>query len=131
MFFSFIVLAILLAGFIYLTHDKTVTTKIFYDRPIVVLILLFVSAFMVIRMFSSVFVLLFGITLPVGCKSFNINIICVSIVKWNLVIVVHATIRKPTFQDRIVNTIENFSLQTTPMGILLSWLGTKSNKDWS
>jgi hypothetical protein len=41
------------------------------------------------------------------------------------VIVAHATARTPTLQNKAANTAENLSLQATPMGLLLSWLGAK------
>jgi hypothetical protein len=42
-----------------------------------------------------------------------------------LVIIGHATARKQTLQNKAENTVENLSLQATPMGLLLSWLGAK------
>jgi hypothetical protein len=43
-------------------------TTVIHDRPIVVLVILLVAAFMVIRMFGTVFVFLLGIALPLTCK---------------------------------------------------------------
>jgi len=55
---------------------------------------------------------LFGIALPLA------------------LIVGHAIARKPTLQNKATNIAtniaENLSLQATPMGLLLSWLGAKS-----
>jgi fumarate reductase subunit D len=88
-------------------------TTLANDRPVVILILLLVAAFMIIRMFGTIFVFLFGIALPLA------------------LIVGHATARKPTLQNKAANTVENLSLQATPMGLLLSWLGTKSTEGQS
>jgi hypothetical protein len=63
-------MAVLLAGFVYTTKKRTALTVLVHDRPIVVLVLLLVAAFMVIRMFSTVFIFLFGIALPAASKSF-------------------------------------------------------------
>ncbi len=45
--------------------------------------------------------------------------------EWYLVIVGHAIARTPTLQNKAENAVESLSLQATPMGILLSWLGAK------
>ena len=45
--------------------------------------------------------------------------------------VVHAIAHKPTLQSKVTNTVENLSLQTTPMGLLLGWLGAKSTEEQS
>ncbi len=44
-------------------------------------------------------------------------------------IVGHATARQQTLQNKAENTVENLSLQATPMGILLSWLGAKHTEE--
>ncbi len=43
-------------------------------------------------------------------------------------IVGHATARTPTLQNKAENAAENLSLQATPMGLLLSWLGAKPSE---
>jgi hypothetical protein len=65
---GFLVLAVLLAGFVYSTRQNTALTTLAKDRPVIILILLLVAAFMVIRMFGTVFAFLFGIALPLACK---------------------------------------------------------------
>lgn len=40
-------------------------------------------------------------------------------------IVVHAAVRVPSLQNKATNTAETLSLQATPMGLLLGWLGAK------
>jgi len=64
-----VVVGILLAGFVYSTKKHTALTTLAHDRPIVILVLLLVAAFLVIRMFGTVFVFLIGIALPLACKS--------------------------------------------------------------
>jgi len=59
---------VLLAGFVYSSRYHTALTTVVHDRPVIVLILLLVAAFMVIRMFGTVFAFLFGIALPLACK---------------------------------------------------------------
>ena len=63
-----IVLAVLLAAFVYSTRQQTALTTLAQDRPIAILVLLLVAAFMIIRMFGTVFAFLFGIALPLACK---------------------------------------------------------------
>ncbi len=43
----------------------------------------------------------------------------------------HATARTPKLQNKAANTAENLSLQATPMGLLLSWLGAKPTEGQS
>jgi len=105
--FGLLVIAVLLAGFVYSTKQNTALTTLLHDRPIVILVFLLVAAFMVIRMFGTVFIFLLGIALPLA------------------LIVGHATARRPTLQNKAENTVENLSLQATPMGLFLSWLGAK------
>lgn len=69
--FGLLVLAVLLAGFVYSTRQNTALTNLANDRPVVILILLLVAAFMIIRMFGTIFVFLFGIALPLACKLKN------------------------------------------------------------
>lgn len=109
--FGLLVFAILLAAFVYSSRQHTALTAIIHDRPIAVLILLLVLAFLVIRMFGTVFIFLIGIALPFA------------------LIIGHATVRKQTLQNKAENTVENLSLQATPMGILLSWLGAKPTEE--
>jgi SNF family Na+-dependent transporter len=70
-----LVLAVLLAGFVYATRQSTPLTTLLNDRPIAILVLLLVAAFMVIRMFGTVFAFLFGIALPLAGKSSEINLL--------------------------------------------------------
>jgi hypothetical protein len=111
--FGLLVLAVLLAGFFYATRQNTPLTTLLNDRPIAILVLLLVAAFMVIRMFGTVFAFLFGIALPLAG------------------ILGHATARTPKLQNKVANAVENLSLQATPMGLLLSWLGAKSTDEQS
>ena len=46
-------------------------------------------------------------------------------------IIVQATVRTRTLQNKAVNLAENLSLQDTPMGLLLGWLGTKATEEQS
>ncbi|CAF2501456.1 unnamed protein product [Rotaria sp. Silwood2] len=108
-----LVIAILLVVHFYLTREKTIVTVHFRNRPILILILLLVAAFMIIRMFSSVWIYLIGIVLPIA------------------LIVVHATVRKPSIQNKATNAVESLSLQASPMGLVLGWLGLKSIDDQS
>jgi hypothetical protein len=62
------VIAVLLAGFVYSSRQHIALKTLLHDRPIVILVLLLVAAFMVIRMFGTVFVFLLGIALPLACK---------------------------------------------------------------
>lgn len=41
-------------------------------------------------------------------------------------VLIHATVRKQTLKDKATNVVENLSLQNSPMGLLLTWLGAKS-----
>ncbi|CAF1198889.1 unnamed protein product [Rotaria sp. Silwood1] len=107
------VIALLLVVHFYLTREKTIVTVHFRNRPILILILLLIVAFMIIRMFSSVWVFLVGIVLPLT------------------LIVIHATVRKPSIQNKATNAVENLSLQASPMGLVLGWLGLKSIDDQS
>lgn len=43
-------------------------------------------------------------------------------------IIVHATARTPTLQNKVSNAADNLSAQATPMGLLLGWLGAKLNE---
>ncbi|CAF0913910.1 unnamed protein product [Rotaria sordida] len=103
-----LVIALLLVVFFYLTRERTIITIHFRDRPILILILVLVAAFIIISTFSSVWVFLIGFVLPLA------------------LIVVHATLRKPSFQNKAANVVENLSLKTSPMGFVLGWLGLKS-----
>lgn len=62
------VVALLLAGFVYATRQKIALPPFLYDRPILILLLILVAAFMIIRMFGTVFILLIGIAFPLACK---------------------------------------------------------------
>jgi hypothetical protein len=66
--FGLLVFAVLIAGFAYSSRQHKTLTTILHDRPIVMLVLLLVLAFMIIRMFGTVFIFLFGIALPLACK---------------------------------------------------------------
>ncbi len=66
--FGLLVFAVLLAAFVYSSRQHKAITAIAHDRPIIVLILLLVLAFLVIRMFGMVFGFLIGIALPFACK---------------------------------------------------------------
>jgi hypothetical protein len=68
--FGLVVIAVLLAAFVYSTKQNTALTTLSHDRPIVILAFLLFAAFMVIRMFGTVFIFLFGIALPLACKSY-------------------------------------------------------------
>jgi hypothetical protein len=59
-----------LAGFVYSTRQNIALINLAQDRPIVILLLLLIAAFIVIRMFGTVFAFLFGIALPLACKSY-------------------------------------------------------------
>ena len=63
-----VVFAALLAGFVYSTKQPTALTTMAHNRPIVILVLLLVAAFLIIRMFGTVFIFLLGIALPLACK---------------------------------------------------------------
>lgn len=108
-----IVLAVLLTGFVYGTRQNAQLSALLNDRPIAVLLLLLIVAFFVIRMFGTVFIFLLGIALPLA------------------LIVVHATLRTPSLKNKAANTVEDLSLQATPMGLLLGWLGAKQNEEQS
>ena len=66
--FGLLVVAALLAGFVYSSRQKAAFTASLQDRPLAILLLLLASAFLVIRMFGTVFVFLLGIALPLVCK---------------------------------------------------------------
>jgi len=109
--FGLVVIAVLLAGFVYSSRQQTALTAVAHDRPIVVLLGLLTVAFLVIRMFGTVFIFLLGIALPLA------------------LIVAHATARTPTVLNKIANTMESLSLEMTPMGVVLCWLGAKPHED--
>jgi hypothetical protein len=67
--FGLVVIAVLLAGFVYSSRQQTALTAVAHDRPIVVLVVLLVASFFVIRMFGTVFIFLLGIAFPLACKS--------------------------------------------------------------
>ena len=79
-------------------------------------------------MFGTVFIFFFGIALPLARK-FHARTNTETIF-WEscLVIVAHATARTPTLQNKGENTAESLSLQVTPMGLVLGWLGAKGNE---
>jgi hypothetical protein len=85
--FGLLVVAVLLAGFVYSTRQNTTLTTLLHDRPIIILVLLLVAAFMVIRMFGTVFAFLLGIALPLA------------------LIVAHATARTQTLKNKEPNTV--------------------------
>jgi len=105
-----IVLVLLLFGFVYSNRQTNALSVLLHDRPIVVLILLLVGTFMIIRIFGTVFIFLIGIALPLS------------------LIVLHATARIPTSKIKAENVVEKLSLQTTPMGLLLGWLGAQNDE---
>lgn len=126
-----LVFTVLLAGFVYSTRQNKTLTTILHDRPIIILILLLVLAFMIVRMFGTVFIFIFGIALPLTCKSCSIAFVLIPspcLVVF-LVIVGHATARTQTLQNKAENTVESLALQSTPMGLLLGWLGAKANEE--
>ena len=125
--FGLLVFAVLLVGFVYSTRQNKALTTVLHDRPIVILILLLVLAFMIIRMFGTVFIFLFGIALPLACESLSLPFAWIPFS--SLVIVGHATARKQTLQNKAENTVESLALQATPMGLLLGWLGAKANEE--
>ncbi|CAF1376418.1 unnamed protein product [Adineta steineri] len=108
--FGLIVIAILVAGYVYSTRQKIALPPFLHDRPIFILLLVLVTAFMIIRMFGTVFIFVIGIALPL------------------VLIVAHATARKTSLKNKAENTAENLSLQATPMGLFLSWLGAKAEE---
>lgn len=67
--FGLIVMAALLTIFVFGTREKTAVTVLLHDRPILILLLLLVVAYMIIRIFGSVVVFLIGFALPLACKS--------------------------------------------------------------
>jgi len=75
------------------------------NRPLIVLVILLVLAFFIIKMFGSVLAFLVGTALPLA------------------LIVVHATLRKETFQNKVVTTVEHLGFTGSPVGLLLHWLG--------
>ncbi|UJR15551.1 hypothetical protein I4U23_002490 [Adineta vaga] len=106
--FGLIVVAALLAGFVYATRQNISLPPFLHDRPILILAILLISAFMITRLFGTVLVFLIGIAFPLAG------------------IIAHAVVRKPTLQNKAEDTAENLSLQSTPMGLLLGWLGAKA-----
>ena len=66
--FGLLVLAVLLTAFVYSTRQNTALTTLAHDRPVAILLLLLVVAFLVIRMFGTVFAFLLGIALPLACE---------------------------------------------------------------
>ena len=70
-----VVLAALLAAFVYSMRQKTALTTIAQDRPIAILVILLVAAFIIIRMFGTVFIFLFAIALPIACKLETIDFV--------------------------------------------------------
>jgi hypothetical protein len=43
------------------------------------------------------------------------------------VIILHATLRKRNLANKVANKIDQFSLQSTPMGIFLAALGLRNS----
>lgn len=82
---------------------------------------------MIIRMFGTVFIFLIGIALPLACEWHSPLAQEPISVQLCLVIVIHATARIPTSKIKAENVLEKLSLQTTPMGFLLGWLGAQNN----
>jgi hypothetical protein len=111
--FGLLVVAVLVAGLVYASRQKIALPAVLHDRPIVVLLLVLGAAFIIVRMFGIVFVFLIGIAFPLA------------------VIIAHATARTPGIQNKAANAVENLSLQATPMGLLLSWLGAKATEEQS
>ncbi len=66
--FGLVVVALLLAGFVYSTRQKIALPTLLHDRPILILVLILVAAFMIIRMFGTVFIFLTGIAFPLACE---------------------------------------------------------------
>jgi len=108
--FGLLVIAALLAGFAYSTRHPSALQAVSHNRPIVMLVIILVTAFMIIRMFGTIFAFLFGIALPLA------------------LIVIHATARTQTLQNKAANAVESLALQATPMGLFLGWLGARESK---
>jgi hypothetical protein len=58
-----------LAGLVYSTRQKIALPTVLHDRPIVVLLLVLGAAFIIVRMFGTVFIFLIGIAFPLAGKS--------------------------------------------------------------
>ena len=67
--FGLLVVAVLVAGLVYSSRQKIALPPFLHDRPILMLVLLLVAAFMIIRMFGTVFIFSIGIALPLAGKS--------------------------------------------------------------
>lgn len=107
------IFAMLLASgiFIYARTNSPAFTQFKRNHPLISLGLIFGGGYLIVYLFSSVLVFLFGILLPI------------------FLTLLHASMRLRNLKNKITNTMENVGLKKTPMGVLLEEFGADSSDD--
>lgn len=108
MIFGFLSVAAIFGIFVYLSNNQAQLRRFKRQHPGVCTAAIFACGYVVIHLFGSVIVFLFGIALPL------------------FVILVHASLRLRNLKSKITNKVEYVGLHRTPMGVLLEALGMES-----
>jgi hypothetical protein len=98
---------IAIAIFIYVNNKSPQFMEFKRSHPIISLLLIFGVGYLIVGLFPSVIVFLFGILLPM------------------FLTLIHASLRIRNIKNKITNQMENVGLTTTPMGVLLNSFGSE------
>lgn len=94
--------------FVFSSNNQAQLRRFKRQHPGICLVAILVSGYIIIHLFGSVIVFLFGIALPL------------------LVILVHASLRLRNIKNKIATKVEYVGINRTPMGVLLEALGMES-----
>ncbi|ENN76891.1 hypothetical protein HUJ04_012451 [Dendroctonus ponderosae] len=100
---------LIFAIFVYVTNEKAAAANFKQQHPLISLILIFGSLYLIAHMFQSVLVFFLGILLPFS------------------VIFVHASLRLRNIKNKIANRVEVLGSKRTPMGLFLEEMGLQSD----
>lgn len=97
--------------FIYAKTNSRQFVRFKAEHPLISLGLIFGGGYLIVYLFSSVLVFLFGILLPI------------------FLTLLHASMRLRNLKNKITNTMENAGLKKTPMGVLLEEFGAEGTDE--
>ncbi|XP_060595348.1 PRA1 family protein 3-like [Ruditapes philippinarum] len=102
---GFIAISVAFGGFVYCTSSRWKARRFKRDHPIISVIVILLSGYLLVYMVGAVIVFMFGIAFPL------------------LLILMHASFRMRSIKNKVTNRLETVGLKRTPMGIILEGLG--------
>ncbi|KAK3103359.1 hypothetical protein FSP39_018700 [Pinctada imbricata] len=102
---GFAAISIAFGVFVYCTNSQWSARRFKRNHPLVSVMVILATGYLVVYLIGAVIVFMFGIAFPL------------------LLIIVHASLRLRSIKNKITNRLEHVGLKRTPMGIILEGLG--------